>query len=53
MKYVKPTLEVAEIETSDIMLTSGGEGEITANGVTINGKKDEFAVDFSELTSNF
>ncbi len=54
MKYEKPFLEITELETSDIMLTSGANGgSITANGVTITGKEDEFSVDFSDLVGNF
>ena len=49
MKYIKPTLEIHELETSDIMLTSGGEGSITVDGVTITGPKDDFSVSFGDL----
>ena len=48
MKYVKPTLEITEMETNDIMLASG-EGTITVGETTITGKKHEFASDFSDL----
>lgn len=56
MKYNKPTLEIIELETNDIILASGGEGEegsITANGVTITGKKEDFSTDFGDLMGQF
>ena len=53
VKYVKPTLEAIELEECDIMLTSNGEGSITANGTTITGKKDDFSTDFGDLTTQF
>lgn len=49
MKYIKPTLEIFELETNDIMSTSGGEGSITVNGTTITGPKDQFSVNFGDL----
>ncbi len=49
MKYIKPTLEIVELETADIMTTSGGEGSITVDDVTITGPKDQFSVFFDDL----
>ena len=54
MKYTKPMLEIIELETNDIILASGGEeGSITANGVTITGKKEDFSTDFGDLMGQF
>lgn len=50
MKYIKPTIEIFALETKDIVTASSGNGSITADNITITGKKDEFFVDFSELT---
>lgn len=52
MKYTKPIFEIIEIETNDVITASMGTGEITANGVTIKGPKDEFYANFSELLGN-
>ena len=49
MKYIKPTLEIFELEASDIMSTSGGEGSITVDDVTITGPKDSFSQYFDDL----
>ena len=49
MKYIKPTLEIYELEANDIMSTSGGEGSITVDDVTITGPKDQFSVNFGDL----
>ncbi|MBQ4107970.1 MAG: hypothetical protein IJC80_01070 [Clostridia bacterium] len=49
MKYIKPTLEIVELEASDIMSTSGGEGSITVDDVTITGPKDSFSQYFDDL----
>jgi hypothetical protein len=49
MKYIKPELEIVELETNDIMTASGGEGSITVNGTTISGPKDDFSAFFGDL----
>ena len=49
MKYIKPQLEKYDIETSDIILTSG-EGSMTVGDVTVTGQKDEFSFDFGDIS---
>lgn len=49
MKYVKPSIEIIELETNDIMSGSNGQGSITANGTTITGKENEFSAFFEDL----
>ena len=49
MKYIKPTIEVIELEISDVIAASGQEGSITVDDVTITGPKDQFSVNFGDL----
>jgi hypothetical protein len=50
MKYVKPTIEIFILESEDILSTSDTtEGSITADNITITGKKEEFFANFSDL----
>ncbi len=49
MKYTKPTLEIFELETNDIVATSSAYDTITVGDITISGQKDEFFADFSDL----
>ena len=49
MKYIKPTLEIFELEISDVIAASGQEGSITVDNVTITGPKDQFSVNFGDL----
>ena len=48
MKYTKPTLEILQLETVDI-ITASNQGSITANNITITGPKDDFSWDFGDL----
>ena len=48
MKYTKPQLGMLELETSDVILTSG-EGTMTVGDITITGPKHEFSSDFGDL----
>ncbi|MBO4982973.1 MAG: hypothetical protein J6D23_02855 [Clostridia bacterium] len=48
MKYTKPQLEIFQLETNDI-IASSGEATISVGDITITGPKDEFAFDFSDL----
>ena len=49
MKYIKPTLEIIELEISDVIAASGQEGSITVDDVTITGPKNQFSVNFGDL----
>ena len=49
MKYIKPTIEVIELEISDVIAASGQEGSITVDDVTITGPKNQFSVNFGDL----
>ena len=49
MKYIKPTIEVIELEISDVIAASGQEDSITVDDVTITGPKDQFFANFSDL----
>ena len=49
MKYIKPTLEIFELEISDVIAASGQEGSITVDDVTITGPKNQFSVNFGDL----
>lgn len=53
MKYIKPTLEIVELEVVDMITTSRGQGSITVGDTTITGPKDEFSGDFGDLTGQF
>ncbi len=48
MKYVKPTIEIIELEAEDIM-TASTQGSITVNGTTITGEENEFSAFFEDL----
>lgn len=48
MKYTQPMLEKIELETNDIVLASG-EGTMTVGDITITGREEEFAFDYSTL----
>ena len=37
MKYTKPTLEVVELEITDVIAASGEQGSITVDDTTITG----------------
>ena len=49
MKYTKPTLEVVELEITDVIAASGEQGSITVDDTTITGPKDQFSVNFGDL----
>ena len=49
MKYVKPTLEIFELEISDVIAASGEQGSITVDDVTITGPKNQFSINFGDL----
>ena len=49
MKYIKPTLEIFELEISDVIAASGEQGSITVDDTTITGPKHQFSVDFGNL----
>ena len=49
MKYTKPTAEIFVVEAKDIITTSGEQGSITVDNVTITGPKEEFYANFIEL----
>ena len=49
MKYIKPTLEIFELEIKDVIAASGQEGSITVDDVTITGPKNQFSVNFGDL----
>ena len=49
MKYTKPTLEVVELEITDVIAASGEQGSITVDNTTITGPKDQFSVNFGDL----
>ena len=48
MKYTKPQLEIFQLETNDVVASSGYKS-ITVGDTTITGLGDEFAADFSDL----
>ena len=48
MKYTKPQLEIFELETNDVVASSGYD-TMTVGDVTISGPKDEFYADFNDL----
>ena len=49
MKYIKPTLEIVELEIKDVIAASGEQGSITVDDTTITGPKDQFSVNFGDL----
>ena len=53
MKYINPTLEIIELETSDVILASNNKGSITVGDTTIEGDKGDFSTDFGELGGSF
>jgi hypothetical protein len=52
MRYEKPSIEITEFETQDVVtasLTSNGQGSITSGDRTIEGEEGTFSALFGDL----